>query len=433
MAPHEPVYDRAIADLSTPARAFATPRRVALASIAIALVTGVLATAGAASVPSQVGFVCTPANALLGGGRDPACWPFATSSPWNAPIGSAAALASSTACTREIQDHSLYTDIASSQWSHPLYIARASDPVTALYTTSGGGPSAYVASVHAPSGMSPADPQYPSGDAHLHIVDPTHSVAYEQWQARRYGSGWLSTYETTTSLSGPGVGQGGVRAYGGSALGGLIRNWEIQAGAIRHPLAVAIQVDHQTDSWVWPATANDGWSRSQYTGHIPMGQLFAIPRSYGLTANGTFSLALFKQQLGLQTQVGTTIALAARNYGAYLVDSGGAFSFYAEPWGTSLVAPALNVYDPNGHTDADKIRSAMQCVTSNSPATPGGGGAPLAPPAPPLGSAPRFGPKQPGPPPPPTPHRPRPKHHHHHHHHHHRHHRHHSHRQHHRA
>jgi hypothetical protein len=190
--------------------------------------------------------------------------------------------------------------------------------VTPLYTTSGGGLPTYVASVHTPTGMQPADPQYPSGDADLHIIDPAHSVAYEQWQARRYsgaaGTGWISTYETTTSLSGPGVGHGGVRAYGGSALGGLIRAWELQAGAIHHPLAVAIQLDHQTDSWVWPATANDGWPRSQYTGHIPMGQLFSIPKSYGLQQNGSFSLSLFKRQLGLQTQVGTVIALAARDY-----------------------------------------------------------------------------------------------------------------------
>jgi hypothetical protein len=244
--------------------------------------------------------------------------------------------------------------------------------------------------------MKPADPQYPSGDAHLHIVDPTHSVAYEQWQARRYGTGWISTYETKTNLYGPGVGQGGVRAYGGSALGGLIRTWELQAGAIRHPLAVAIQLDHQTDSWVWPATANDGWPSNQYTGHIPMGQLFAIPKSYGLQSNGSFSLSLFKRQLGLQTQVGTAIALAARDFGAYLVDSGGDFSFYAEPWATSLVAPALNVYDSSGHTDADKIRYAMQCVTNNSPSTPGGGGTALAPPAPPLASGRTFGPRQHG-------------------------------------
>jgi hypothetical protein len=342
------------------------------------------------------------------------------------PIGSAATLAPSTACTQEIQDHNLYTDIASTQWSHPIYIARASDPLTALYTTSGGGPAKLVASVHAPAGMSPADPQYPSGDADLHIVDPTHSVAYEQWQARPYGSGWLSTYETTTDLYGPGVGQGGVRAYGGSALGGLIRSWELQAGAIRHPLAVAIQLDHQTDSWVWPASANDGWSRSQYTGHIPMGQLFAIPKSYGLLADGSFSLALFKQQLGLQTQVGTVIALAARDYGAYLVDSGGGFSFYAEPWAASLVAPALNVTDSSGQTDAAKIRYAMQCVTNNSASVTGGGGTPLAPLAPPLQSTSTFGPQQPGqghPPPPSTHHAGGRKHHRSHHRRHRRHHR----------
>jgi len=401
--------------------------------LAIASVAGALAAVGVASVPPQSGFVCAPSNALTAAGRDPACWPFASSSPWNTPIGSAATLAPSTACTQEIQDHSLYTDIASSQWSHPIYIARASDPLTPLYTTSGGGPRTYVASVHAPAGMSPADPQYPSGDAHLHIVDPTHSVAYEQWQARPYGGGWVSTYETTTNLNGPGVGQGGVRAYGGSALGGLIRSWELQAGAIRHPLAVAIQVDHQTDSWVWPATANDGWSPSQYTGHIPMGQLFAIPKSYGLLPDGSFSLALFKQQLGLQTQVGTAIALAARDYGAYLVDSGGAFSFYAEPWAASLVAPAVNVTDSSGHTDAAKIRYAMQCVTNNSANAPAGGGTPLAPPAPPLASATTFGPQQPGPGHPPSINHPRGRKHHrshrrhrrhhhrkHHHHHHHR-------------
>jgi hypothetical protein len=182
-----------------------------------------------------------------------------------------------------------------------------------------------------------------------------------------------------------------VRAYGGSAIGGLIRSWELTAGVIRHPLAVAIQLDHQTDHWVWPATANDGWPANQYTGAIPMGQLFAIPKSYGLDQHGHFSLTLFTTQLQLRTPVGVVIALAARDYGAYLVDSGGDFSFYTEPWAKDQVAPALNVYDANGNTDAGKIRFAMRCVTNNTPATPGGGGAPLAPSAPPLARGHRHG------------------------------------------
>jgi hypothetical protein len=147
---------------------------------------------------------------------------------------------------------------------------------------------------------------------------------------------------------------------------------------------MSIPQAHQTASWVWPATSRDGAPASSYHGHIPMGQLVAIPASVGTDAAGNFSEAAFKQALGIQSQAGLEIALAARNYGVYLVDSSEGYNMaQTEPKAASLVA-AVGQRGQAGVSDAQRIFGALQCVTNNSAANPGAGGTKLAPPAPPL-------------------------------------------------
>jgi hypothetical protein len=297
--------------------------------------------------------------------RDPGLWPFAVSSPWNTPIGAGAAFEQATdPRTKDLLSPPGGTGINAHEWSHPVYLAAAADPSANLYDDA-----ALVASaIHCPADAAPALPPPPNTDAHLHIIDPTHTFVDEMWEASKVSDGWSSQAWAKNSLLGAGVGQGGVRAYGGSAIGGLIRAGELST-AILHALAFCIEASQQTDSWVWPATTNDHAAASSYTGSLPMGQLAAIPPDVDLC-----SLDL--------TPAGLVVARALQDYGGYLVDSGGALAFYAEPAvedDASLGEAAL-LDDARG--DLAKIVPQLRVVTDNASTTVGGGGAPRAPPAP---------------------------------------------------
>jgi hypothetical protein len=115
-----------------------------------------------------------------------------------------------------------------------------------------------------------------------------------------------------------------------------------------------------------------------------MGQPVAIPASVGTDAAGHWSVDSFKRALGIQTQAGLEIALAARNYGVYLVDSSDGYNIaQTEPKGASLVAPASQ-QGSDGTSDSQRVFRSLQCVTNNGPGSVGGDGARLAPFAPPL-------------------------------------------------
>jgi hypothetical protein len=267
--------------------------------------------------------------------------------------------------------------INAEQYSHPIYVATNSDPLynvhynTAPVGENGSGTPEYngVVSFRIPSGAAKAV----GSDAHLHIVDPDGRTLHEMWL---FGS--CSGTECTTggyaptNLYGSGIGtinglNFGMRAYGGSAIGGLIRTWEVQAGQIRHPLAVALYDDfHLQQGWVWPATQEDSGSED-YGGLIPMGSLVAIPQSVNLST------------LGLSPS-GLMLAQAFKDYGAYIVDTSAGFSVYAEPSIATQTPTQLAAM----RADLNKIRAQLRVVTNNGPSSVGGGGTPVVPLAPPL-------------------------------------------------
>jgi hypothetical protein len=78
------------------------------------------------------------------------------------------------------------------------------------------------------------------------------------------------------------------------------------------------------------------------------------------------------------------LARALQDYGAYLVDSAGDLAFYAEP--NVEDDPALGEVGAlnDARSDLGKIVPQLRCVTNNTAASPGGGGAPRAPAAPAL-------------------------------------------------
>ena len=297
--------------------------------------------------------------------RDAATWPFSGDSPWNTPIGDGAALEAATgACTKDIATSPSGMGVNSHEWSHPVYLAVTSDPLANLYQNG----MLVDGMVHAPASATPALPPPPTTDAHLHIVDPAHHFLDEMWEASKVSDGWSSQAWAKSDLHGPGVGQGGVRAYGGSAIGGLVRVGEL-ASEIRHAMAFAIDQSQQKNSWVWPATTNDNAAAGNYMGHLPMGQLIAIPSTVDLC-----SLSL--------TSAGLVVARALQDYGAYLVDSSGGLALYAEPRveDDATVGEATLLNAARG--DLMKIVAQLRCVTNSDAGHVGGGGSRRAPPAP---------------------------------------------------
>ena len=284
-------------------------------------------------------------------------WPFDVSSPWNTPLGSGAQFDSSTsAATRALLDPRVDTWVNAEQYSHPIVQATNDDPVVRVRVRG-----EREISLRVPRGAQPAA----GSDAHLHVVAPDGRWLDEMWLVDTTNEVWTAGHHVRTDLHGPGVGAGGVRAYGGSAIGGLIRSWEIEAGTIRHVLALAIDDTQLRSKPRWPATAEDSNAESSYSGPIPMGSLVAIPPDVDTSA------------LQLNPS-GRALAAALQNFGAYVVDRAGAFTLFAEP---SLA----------GSTTLDHLRSEfrrlrplLRIVTNNGPLTVGGGGTPRAGHAPPI-------------------------------------------------
>jgi hypothetical protein len=271
------------------------------------------------------------------------------------PIGSGATYESASAArTSTLLDPAKSVAwLNAEEYSHPVYRASTSDPVVTVHR-----PGFADVTFRVPLGATPAA----GSDRHLHVIDPTGHWVDEDWHVGGTAPALTTGYHVRTDLYGPGVGQGGVRAYGGSAIGGLLRTWELEAGSIRHALALAIDADQLGTGPVWPATAQDGDAARSYSGNVPMGTLAAIPPSVDVDA------------LGL-TASGRAVAHALQDYGAYVVDRSGCTCLYAEP-----TAPRSAVKDIR--KDAAELRSLLRIVTNNSAAAPGGPGtrrAPLAP------------------------------------------------------
>lgn len=301
----------------------------------------------------------TAAFADPNGLRDPAAWPFSIESPWNLPLGAGAEKEpTDAACTRSLLDQKIGTDINAAQWSHPIYLAAPTDPLVKI-TVKG----KTVATIQVPAEAEPARPRTSDSDAHLHIVDPQRRYVHEMWHAKRRSGTISAEGYTRNDLAGLGVFEGGERAYGGSAIGGLIRRAELSTG-IRHALALAIPRSHLKLGPVWPALQQDSGAEGTYRGSVPMGQLV--------------TLATSKQDLdalGLSPQ-GRAVAQALLDYGAYVVDASADITLYAEPSAEADVDAA--------RADLAKLRPLLRCVRNADKSTVGGPGARVAPLAPPL-------------------------------------------------
>ena len=233
---------------------------------------------------------------------DLTAWPFASTSPWNTPLGSGATFDS-----RPVVTLSTSTPwINHAEYSVPVVRAEVTDPLVTIEVASGTYPGPVT--VRIPASATPAA----GTDAHLVVISPDGTRASEFW-ALDLAARTAGVY-VPVDLNSSGVGVGWVRATGVSLLGGLIRRGEMTK--ISHALAMGMPYAILGSGHVWPAIFDDDGGAP---GSVPEGSLLAIP-------SGTPPPA------GL-SPLGRAIFDALSHYGAYVVDQtgGGAATLYAEP------------------------------------------------------------------------------------------------------
>ena len=302
--------------------------------------------------------------------RDPAQWPFASSSPWNVPLATTAQYEAATdAETKTILSTASNSYVNRASYSMPVFLAASSDPLATLTYGSG-----YVngnwagkgtVSIHVPASAAASG----GTDSSIVIVTPDHLTGYESWQFAGTAPSFTTSYTVEQDLKGVGWGEG-IHAAGCSLMGGLIRAWELEALEIPHALAVGIATTQARSPYVWPAVAEDSGAATSYTGTVPMGTLLAIDPAANID-----TLASSPQ--------GKALALALQDYGAYVIDTAGTATgvgFVVDPEGTTEAqANALR-------GDVAALVAHLRVVTNNTQASPGGGGpsaprrAPAAPP-----------------------------------------------------
>jgi hypothetical protein len=313
--------------------------------------------------------------------------PFSESSFWNTPLpatwdASAAVSDPRTADLRRstipsqdgVGDWPVVTWLNHRSFSLPVVTTDGCDPVVTLLDRNPDPREEPLVDVRIPTDASPAE----GTDGHLLVVQPDGRTVVELFQAEKVDDAtWSASRVEAVDLTGDGGGpDNGARAYGGSALGGLIRSWEVDPehpdhtdGVIRHALAVALppgmllytegESGYDEEGYgtalgyVWPATEQDFNAPYDYYGTIPMGARLALPRSVDVDALG----------LGPEARA---IAVALRDYGAYVVDRTGddTVAFYAEvdapsEWVEAALGPGTS------GQQLDAIRSRLVVVVGD--------------------------------------------------------------------
>jgi hypothetical protein len=229
--------------------------------------------------------------------------------------------------------------------------------------------------LHTPKGIE----FYGSTDHDVILIDPSGTVAYEVWLGSydSLHSVYHATYIVRVDLKSSGISSGegrseGVRAFGGSLLGGLIRCPELAAGEIHHAVPVLISPTQarqgltMADQKVWPAMSTDKGGYNDYAGLVPIGRLLAIPQSVNIS-----ELELTKE--------GTALARAFQQFGGYVVDTA------TNTMSVGAIEHGCNQNSiHNLFTDVRKIRDHLLPVANNDPIHVGGPGVRVAAPPPPL-------------------------------------------------
>ena len=201
-------------------------------------------------------------------------------------------------------------------WSHPVYFAKASDPVYTIHQTGWANPDVEGRQIHIPVGAKPAG----GDDASFSVVD-TDGWEYDFWQAQApsgNGGTFTANFAKRAPWDGNGLGtsgtpyQGGITAAGFSNQAGVIRLSEMKAGVINHALFMSVR------GWngrVWPSAKLSGTTGEVADPNAPaMGQHFWLD----MTQPQIDALSVPEWQ--------KIILRAMAKYGMYVGDNGGS------PW-----------------------------------------------------------------------------------------------------
>jgi hypothetical protein len=310
--------------------------------------------------------------------------PFSSESPWNAPIPQSATYASNNdPRTTEIRGAG-GIHVNTDRWTMWVWQAKTTDPLVAInvstrnlgYNQNDPRPREGTVEIRLPANAHP-DPATYTGldvwgdtderDAHMTVIDPDGKHAHEFWLVKKNaqtgdiravsyarvpleGLGVNISGPITQQLTGNyynpaflSYGWAATRAYGGSNMGGLIRRGEVTEGPINHAIAIALPPTCLKSGSVWPATSDD--QSPDYSGEIPMGTRFAIPRTVNLE---TLGLSAAHLRLGR----------ALQEYGAIVVDKAGGFVMYSEGSEAQADGNALN----SRKTDMTKLQERLTAV-----------------------------------------------------------------------
>lgn len=252
--------------------------------------------------------------------------PFAPTSPFNTKLAAGATVdpKSASMIAWVARDKAMYANIG--EFGIPIYTGSSSSAektVMVRCTITEWGPCPFTGyQIPIPVGAKPAM----GSDGAMVIIDTATRRIYEMWQATA-GQTWSASFGAVGDLDGWGWGGAGTGA-GASRLGGVIRMTEVANGLIPH--ALAIQVDNACGgAFRAPAVKTDGKS----TRHdcIPEGARVRLDPSVNLAA-----LPL--------TPIERAIGRALQDYGAFVVDQGGAalsVSFELDPRANSSSVGAI--------------------------------------------------------------------------------------------
>ncbi len=152
----------------------------------------------------------------------------------------------------------------------------------------------------------------PGSDGQTAIIQPNGTVIELYAPVVLSSGAWVSSmFSVTNAVTDLGVGaDNGRRASMIENYAGVLRDTDISSGTIDHALAITVPGSMLAQAFTGPALAFDS-SSSGYTGTLPMGAHLALPSSLSLAS------------LGLETSLGTELAVAAQDYGVFVVDRGG--------------------------------------------------------------------------------------------------------------
>ncbi len=342
--------------------------------------------------------VCSPVvvdgfGLLPIGLRDKLKWPFATSSIWNTPIGTAAIYAPAGILLNN--DSGWNTVFILDQ---DIILFEPTQPFTEVYFNNVGWTGgdrcvlqgAVIATVPVPHDY--VVPNSGGNNSAAFLLPDGRTIKQNQPFTRCTAGEPATAWFTFADEDIYGAGIGGAHAGSGlSAVGGTIRLGEFTSGRIHHAMKAnlwAKEYYHCCD-YRWPARNVDGYAdATSYGGINPdfvMGALLALLPSFDVDP--------------LQTTPGRILAQAFKDYGAYVMDDS-----FSNSWAVATErGPNGRVVDefaglygfsmeqrlqkhPAFMSDLQVIFESLHIVTNNSPDTVGGGGSPRVPLAPEIGN-----------------------------------------------